>query len=53
MNADGSDQRNLSNGPWSDEHPFWSAAGDRILFASNRSSGGGADADGIFWRVRG
>jgi TolB protein len=37
MNADGSNQRNLSNLPYADEHgPVWSPDGHRLLFYSNR-----------------
>jgi TolB protein len=38
MNADGSNQRNLTNSPSSDEHgAVWSPDGKRILFYSNRT----------------
>jgi Tol biopolymer transport system component len=36
MNADGSDIRNLSNNPASDNDPRYSADGSRITFVSNR-----------------
>jgi TolB protein len=37
MDADGSNQRNLSNVPYADEHgPVWSPDGHRLLFYSNR-----------------
>lgn len=37
MNTDGSNQRNLSNSSFSDEHgPIWSSDGQRLLFYSNR-----------------
>jgi glyoxylase-like metal-dependent hydrolase (beta-lactamase superfamily II) len=37
MNADGTGQRNLSNHPSDDIHPYWSPDGERILFNSNRT----------------
>ncbi|MCH7867310.1 MAG: DUF1566 domain-containing protein, partial [Myxococcales bacterium] len=45
MNANGSDQRNLSNNPSSDSEPFWSPDGTRIVFSSQRSDGGSANPD--------
>ena len=36
MNADGSDQRNITNNPGLDSHPSWSGDGSRIVFASDR-----------------
>ena len=36
MNADGSDQRNVTNNPGLDSHPSWSRDGSRIVFASDR-----------------
>ena len=37
MNADGSNQRNVSNSPSVDDHgPVWSPDGKRILFYSGR-----------------
>jgi Tol biopolymer transport system component/CubicO group peptidase (beta-lactamase class C family) len=55
MNADGSDQRNLTNHPASDDHPCWSPDGSLIAFSSDRSGNyeiyvmavsGGTDSDG-------
>jgi hypothetical protein len=37
VNADGSDQRNLSQQPASDDDPRWSPDGSQIAFSSNRS----------------
>jgi Tol biopolymer transport system component len=36
MEADGSGQTNLTNGPWNDFTPCWSPDGTRIAFASDR-----------------
>ena len=36
MNADGSNQRNLTNNPFSDTDPAWSPDGSQIAFASTR-----------------
>ncbi len=36
MNADGSDQRNLTNHPAADWRPVWSSDGTKIAFVSNR-----------------
>jgi len=36
VNADGSNERNLSNDPDFDEHPIWSPDGSRILFRGYR-----------------
>jgi formylglycine-generating enzyme required for sulfatase activity len=36
MNADGSDQRNLTRNPFSDTDPAWSPNGTQIAFASTR-----------------
>jgi TolB protein len=36
MNADGSDQRNITNNPGLDSYPSWSGDGSRIVFASDR-----------------
>ena len=35
MNADGSDQTNLTNNAWDDIAPVWSPDGFRILFGSD------------------
>jgi TolB protein len=45
MNADGSNEVNLTNHPAIDEHPDWSPDGTRIAFISNRSDVPG-NADG-------
>jgi len=37
MNADGSNQRNLTQNPASDDSPTWSPDGQRIAFISNRT----------------
>ena len=37
MNADGSDQRNVSSKGYYDGHPVWSPDGTRIAFVSARS----------------
>ena len=40
MAADGSDQRNISNDPYSNEHrPTWARRGTRLLYYSNRDGG--------------
>jgi len=36
MNADGSEQTNLTNNPADDEYPSWSPDGNKIAFASKR-----------------
>ncbi len=36
MNADGSDQRNVTNNPSFDSHPSWAEDGSRIVFFSDR-----------------
>jgi TolB protein len=41
MDADGSNQTNLTNNPWSDDNPAWSPDGSRIVFASNRNDSQG------------
>ena len=43
MNADGSDQVNLTNGSATDYFPSWSSDGSRIAFASGRAGGGVLD----------
>jgi TolB protein len=54
-NADGSNQRNLSNNPFFDGWPAWSPDGKKIAFASNRRSHGYQifvmDADGANVRL--
>jgi len=41
MAIDGSDQRNISNDPYSDEHgPAWARDGTNLLYFSNRDGGG-------------
>ncbi|HXH68769.1 MAG TPA: FG-GAP-like repeat-containing protein, partial [Pyrinomonadaceae bacterium] len=39
MNADGSNQRNLTNNPWAEGGGKFSPDGSKILFSSNRNSG--------------
>jgi len=39
MNADGSDQTNISNDPGFDNLPDWSPDGTKIVFSSNRDGG--------------
>ncbi len=39
MNADGSNQRQMTNNPASDSHPRWSSDGKFLLFVSTRSDG--------------
>ncbi len=34
MNADGSDQRRLTNSPYEDRHPIWSPDGSQIVYAT-------------------
>jgi TolB protein len=54
-NADGSNQRNLTNNPFFDGWPAWSPDGKKIAFASNRRSHGYQifvmDADGTNVRL--
>ncbi len=54
-NADGSNQRNLTNNPFFDGWPAWSPDGKKIAFASNRRSHGYQifvmDADGANVRL--
>jgi TolB protein len=54
-NADGSNQRNLTNNPFFDGWPAWSPDGRKIAFASNRRSHGYQifvmDADGANVRL--
>jgi Tol biopolymer transport system component len=40
MNADGSDQKNLTNYEWGDDYPAWSRDGQWIVFTSERHWGG-------------
>ncbi len=44
MNADGSDQRRLTDDPGDDQSPTWSPDGSRIAFAGLRDVEGGVDA---------
>jgi dipeptidyl aminopeptidase/acylaminoacyl peptidase len=45
MNADGSEMKNLTNHPSSDNHPRWSPDGKSIMFLSTRNNGS------QLWRV--
>jgi dipeptidyl aminopeptidase/acylaminoacyl peptidase len=38
MNADGSNQTNLTNNPAADDYPFWSPDGRQIAFVSNQTN---------------
>ena len=40
MNADGSDQKNLTDYEWGDDYPAWSRDGQWIVFTSERHWGG-------------
>ena len=49
MNADGSNQRRLTNNPADDSHPHWSPDSRRIIFCSSRTTvPGGPEWDDIF-----
>jgi TolB protein len=43
MNADGSQQKNLTNNPAYDDHPSWSPDGTKIAFTASRDGNGNLD----------